>query len=75
MIDGIDNLIDMSLRLKEFTPNLETIQEIPDLAKRRKSRREHRSNDGPIFYMIVRRKLKEILVIKILYAKNLAFDI
>ena len=74
-IDGIENLFDMSLRLKESTPNFETIQKILGIARRLKSRREQRSNDGPIYYMIVRRKPQELFVFKIVYAKNLDFHL
>ena len=36
MLDGIDNLIEMSLRLNETTPIFQTIREIPGIARRRR---------------------------------------
>ena len=73
MLDGIDNLIDMSLRLVEYTPILLTKQETPGIERRTKSRREHQLNDGPRYYMIVRRKPQRVYVFRILHAVKLKF--
>ena len=40
MLDRIDNLIEMSLRLNKFTPNFQTIQEIQGIERRPRSCRE-----------------------------------
>ena len=42
MLDGIDSLIEMSLRLNKSTPIFQAIREIPDNARRPRSRREQR---------------------------------
>ena len=52
MLDGIDNLTEMSLRLNESVPDFQTLQEIPG---------EQRSNDGLIYYMIVQQKRNKYL--------------
>ena len=75
MLDGIDNLIKMSLRLNKPTPIFQTIQEIPGIARRPRSRREQPSGNGPIYYMIVRRKPGQIFVFRVLYAINLKFHL
>ena len=62
MLDGKDNLTEMSLRLNELVPDFQTLQEKPG---------EQRSNDGLIYYMIVRRKPEQVFVFRILYAVNL----
>ena len=69
----IDNLIEMYLRLNKSTPIFQTIQEIPRVARRPRSWREQRQNDGPIYYMIVRRKPQKVFVFRILYEVNLIF--
>ena len=56
MLDGIDNLREMSLRLNIITPNFQTNREITGIAEISISRREQRLNDGPIYHMILRRK-------------------
>ena len=71
MLNAIDNLIEMSLRLNKSTPILQTIQEIPVFARRPRSRREQRSGNGPLYYMIVRRKPEEFFIFRILYAVKL----
>ena len=60
MLDGIENIIVMSLRLNESTPIFQTIREIPVIKRRQRSRREHRLIDGPRYYMIFRRKPQNI---------------
>ena len=52
MLDGIDNLIEVSLRLNKSTPIFQKIQEIPGIARTPRSWREQRSGNGPIYYMI-----------------------
>ena len=66
MLDGNGNLIKMSLRLNESVTNFQTIQEKPGIARRPRSWREQRSIDGSIYYMIVRRKLQQLFVFRIL---------
>ena len=56
MLHGIDNLLEMFLRLNKSTPIFQTIQEVPGIAKRPRSMREQRSGTGPIYYMIERQK-------------------
>ena len=63
MLDEIDILIEMSLRLNKSTPNFQTIQEILDIARRPRSSREQRSGNGPIYCMIVRPKPEQVLLI------------
>ena len=73
MLDGIDNLIEMSLRLNKFTPNFHTILNIPGTERRLRSWREKRSGIGKLCFMIVRRKPEQIFVFRALYAANLNF--
>ena len=46
----------MSLRLSKSTPIVQTKHEKPGFARRPRLRREERSANGPLYYMIVRRK-------------------
>ena len=64
MLDGIDNLKEMSLRLNKFTPIFQAIREIPGFARRPRSRREQRSGNGPTYYKIVRRKPEQVLYLE-----------
>ena len=73
MLDGIENLTEVSLRLNKSTPMFRTKQETPGIARRPRSRREQRSENGPLYYMIVRRKPEQIFVFRILYAVSLIF--
>ena len=73
MLDGKDNLIEMSLRLNSFTPNFQTIPEITGIETRPRSWRERQSGIGLLCYTIVRRKPEQTFVFKILYAVNLNF--
>ena len=61
MLDGIDNIIDMPLRLNESTPTFQTIRELPGIERRTRSRLVHQLNDGPRFYIIVRPNHKEYM--------------
>ena len=78
MLDGINNSKEMSLRLNKSTPIFLTIQEIPG-SKRPISRREQRSGNGPLYYMIVRRKPEQVFVYRVLlhvlYAVSLSFHL
>ena len=66
-----DILIEMSLRLrKESTPIFQTKRETPGIAR---SRREQRSENGPLNYMIVRRKPEHVFVLRIIYVENVNF--
>ena len=71
MLDGIDNLIEISLHLKKSTPNFQTLRELPRIARRLRFRREQRSGYGPIYYMTLREKLEQVFVFRKLYAANL----
>ena len=75
MLDEIDNLIEMSLRLTKSTPIFQTILETPGIARRPRSRREQRSGKGPIYCMIIRRKPEQIFVFRIIYAASLEFHL
>ena len=75
MLDGIDNLIEISLRLHKFTPILQTIREIPGIARRPRPRREQRSENGPIYYIIVGRTPEQAFVFRILNAASLDFPL
>ena len=75
MLDGKDNLIEISLRLNKSIPTLQTIREVPGNARRPRSRREQRSGNGPNYYMIVRQKPEQVYVSRILYAANLDFHL
>ena len=46
MLDGIDNLIEMSLRLNESTPSFQTIQEILHEDQVLHEDRDHGANSG-----------------------------
>ena len=41
MLDGIDNIIDMPLRLNESTPTFQTIRELPGIERKTRSRLAH----------------------------------
>ena len=73
MLDAIDKLIEMSLRLNKVTPIFQTIQKIPGIARRPRSWREKQSGIGPLCYMIVRRKPEHTFVFRVLYAVNSNF--
>ena len=73
MINGIDNLKEMSLRLNKFTLKCQTITEIPGIERRPRSWRERQSGVGPLCYMILRWKPEQTFVFKILYAEYLNF--
>ena len=75
MLDGIDNLIIMSLRLNESTAIFQTIRGNPGIERRTRSQREHRLNDGPRYYLIIRRTPQKVNVFRILYAVNLNFHL
>ena len=75
MLHAIDNLIEMSLRLNKSTPIFQTIQKIPGIATRSRSRREQRLGTGPLYYMIVRRKPEQVFVFRVLHAVNLNFQL
>ena len=70
-----DNLIEMSLRLNESSPIFQTIREILGIARRPKSRRKQRLNDGPIYCLIKRQKPQKVFVFIILYSVKLNFQI
>ena len=73
MLDGIDNLIELTLRLNKSTPIIQTIQENPGIERKTRSRREQGLNDGPSYYIIVRRKPQKLFVFRIFYTVNLNF--
>ena len=75
MLDGIDNLIEMSQRLNKFTPNFQTIPEIPDIERRPRSWSERPTGNGPLCYMIERRKPEQTFVFRVLYVVNLNFQL
>ena len=75
MLDGIDNLSELSLSLNEFTTNFQTIQELPGIEKRPTSWRQRQSGIGTLCYMIVRRKPEQTFVFRVLYAVNLHFPL
>ena len=72
MLDGIYNLIEMSLCLNKSSPIFRTIREIPGIALSSRSRHEQQLNDGPSYYVIVRRKLQQVFVFRIIFAVNLS---
>ena len=73
MLDGTDNLTELSLRLNKFTPNFQNIPEIPGIETRPRSWRARQSGIGPLYYMIVRRKPDQTFVFRVLYAVKLNF--
>ena len=75
MLDGKENLKEMSLRLNKFRPSFQTIPKIPGIENRPRLWLERQSGIGPLCYMIVRRKPEQTFVIKLLYAVNLNFHL
>ena len=73
MLDGIDNSIEMSLRLNKLTPNFQTKPEAPGIEKRLWC--EKQSGIGLLCYMIVRRKAEQTFVFRIFYAVNLNYNL
>ena len=56
MLDGIKNLIQMSVRLNRSTLIFPTIRETPDFARRPRTRREQRlGRNRSIHHMLVKR--------------------
>ena len=66
MLDGINNLTELSLRLNAFTQSFQTIPEVPGIERRPRSWHERQSGIGPLCYMILRRKSEQTFVFKIL---------
>ena len=63
----------MSLRLlNKSTPFFQTKREISGIAR---SRREQRSGNGPLYYMIVQRKPEHVFVLRKIYAVNVNFHL
>ena len=75
LLDGIDNLIEMFLRLNKSTPIYQTTQEKPGIARKPRLGQEQRLGNGPIYYMIVRRKPEQVFVFRTLYAVNANFPL
>ena len=76
MLPEIDNLLEMSLRLKRSPPIFQTIREIPGIARRPRTKHDLRlERNLPIHFMMVRRKLEQTYVIRILSAVNLDFHL
>ena len=75
MLDGIENLIEMSLRLNRSTPIFQTKRELRCIARIPRARREQRlGRNRPIHHMLVKRTPEEeVFVFRILYAVNLDF--
>ena len=75
MLDGIEKLIKMFLRLNRSTPTFRTIQELPGFARTPGTRREQRlGRNRPIHHMLVKRTPEEDdFIFRILYAVNLDF--
>ena len=75
MLAGLDIVLKISLRLNEFTQIFQTIDEIPGIARRLRSTHEQQTRDRPIYNMIVRRKLEQVLVFRIPIAVKLSFHL
>ena len=58
MLDGVDNLIEISLGLKKSDPIFQT----------KKQRRGQKLNNRPSFYIMARRKPQKVHVLRILHA-------
>ena len=76
MLHELDNLLEMSLRLNRSPPIFQTIQEIPRIARRPKTRHDIRlGRNLPIHFMILQRKPEQTYVFRILSAVNLDFHL
>ena len=76
VLDEIDNLLEMSLRLNRFPPIFQTIREIPGIVRRPRTRHDLRlGRNQPIDFMLVRRKPEQTFVFRILSAVNLSFHL
>ena len=75
MSDGKNNLIKMSPRLNESTPNFKTLREILCIASRPRSKLEQRTGNGPVYHKILRQKPGKNFVLKTLYAAKLDFTL
>ena len=76
MLDEINNLLEMSLRLNRSPPIFQTIRETPGIVRRPRTRKDLRlGRNLPIDFMIVRRKPEQTYVFRILYAVNLNFHL
>ena len=70
------NLIDMSLRFNRSDPIFRTIRELPGIGRRRRTRNDIRLGRNLIInFMIVRQKLDQTFVFRILSAVNLNFHL
>ena len=75
MIDGLDNIKEMSLRLDKLTPKFQTIPGKPGIESIPRSWCETQSGIRSLCYMIVRQKPEQTFVFKILYAVILNFQL
>ena len=76
MLDEIENLLEMSIRLNRSPPIFQTIRELPDIARRPRTRHDLRlARNHLIDFMIVRRKPEQTYVLRILSAVNLNFHL
>ena len=76
MLDGIGSLLEMSLRFKRSPPILQTIREIPGIARRPRTRHDLRLRRNlPFDFMIVRPKPEQSYVFRILPAVSSKFHL
>ena len=76
MLHEIDNILEMTLRLKRLPPISQTIREIQGIARRLRTKHDLRlGRTLPIHFTMVRRKLEQIYVFRTLSAVNLDFHL
>ena len=75
--DGLENLIELSLRLNSSTPFFQTILELPGIARRPRTKHYLRlKRNLQIDFMLVRRNSNnEVFVFRIFSAVNLNFHL
>ena len=76
MLNEIDNILEMSLRLNRSPPVFQKIREIPGIARRPRTRYDLRlGRNLPIHFMIAQRKPEQTNVLGIFSAVNLDFHL
>ena len=71
-----NNLIEVSLRLNRSEPLLRTIQELPGIGRRPRTRDDIRLRRNlPLSFMVVRQKPTQTFIFRILLAKKSDFQL
>ena len=71
-----NNLIEMSLRLNRSEPSFRTIQKLPRIGRRPRTRDDIRlQRNLPLSFMVLRQKPTQTFIFRVLIARNLDFHL